>query len=95
MCRNLRFRMCQKTSFFECIAFGDYSNDGRNARTHGGRWCLFIHTLCVRACAVWRQGRRTLALPAALRPSLLSLRPQTACLFTIRPKVDFLLICDR
>jgi hypothetical protein len=28
---------------------------------------------------VWRQGRRTLALPAALRPSLLSLRPQTAC----------------
>ncbi len=31
MCRNLRFRMCQKTSFFECVAFGDYSNDGRNA----------------------------------------------------------------
>ncbi|MGE4434594.1 MAG: hypothetical protein AB7D40_11350, partial [Bacteroidales bacterium] len=28
---------------------------------------------------MWRQGRRTLATPAALRPSLLSLRPQTAC----------------
>ncbi|MDD4771651.1 MAG: hypothetical protein PHQ26_09270, partial [Bacteroidales bacterium] len=52
--------------------------DGRNARTHGSRRCLFLSTRCIRACAVWRQRRRTLALPAALRPSLLSLRPQTA-----------------
>jgi hypothetical protein len=27
MCRNLRFRMCQKTSFFECGFWGE----GRNA----------------------------------------------------------------
>ena len=39
----------------------------------------YIDTTDLRACAVWRQGRRTLATPAALRPSLLPLRPQTTC----------------
>jgi hypothetical protein len=87
--------MCKKTFRFfnvllaparKCIAFGEKNNAGRNARTPGDRWCRFSRTTFIRACAVWRQRRRTLALPAALRPSLLPLHPQTTCFINNKPK---------